>query len=367
MLKAAVSAVSMFLLLEAVCGTRAARGGDKEEARKHYDRAVELVDDGQLPEAIIEFQRSYDLTKHFSVLYNLGQVYVSMAKPVEAIAAYEGYLVGGGNHIPKKRRAEVETELARQKTRIANLVFRVLPEGATIRLDGNDIGKTPIPSPVPVTIGEHHILASAEGHESFELKVTMASEDRRTIEATLVALPEKKVEPEAAPLAPVGPDDGTSPPSGAAVALTSEPATSPPPDPTLAVQAVAAPIADVPGRSPSMTGTRIVGIVAAVAGFAGLLTAPITWLTATSRHDEAVSYWNQEGDDAQARSLQSEAEDYAVATNVLVIAGATLVATGAVLYIVGRPATQSAPSAGHGYVSPAVGPGFAGVRAGATW
>src|SRR5450759_2628312 len=174
--------VFLLALSVAVTVPQAARARAKEEARKHYDRAIELVDDAQLAEAIVEFQRSYDLTKHFSVLYNIGQVYVSLAKPVEAIAAYEGYLVGGGKNIPAARRAEVEKELARQKARLATLVFRIVPDGATIRVDGNEVGKSPLGQTMSAGIGEHVIAAAAEGHEPGEVKVTVAGEDRRTVE-----------------------------------------------------------------------------------------------------------------------------------------------------------------------------------------
>ena len=43
------------VLLGALAAPQPARAGEKEEARKHYDRAIELVDDGQLEGAIVEF------------------------------------------------------------------------------------------------------------------------------------------------------------------------------------------------------------------------------------------------------------------------------------------------------------------------
>jgi hypothetical protein len=52
------------------------------------------------------------------VLYNIGQVFVTLAKPVEAVDAYERYLADGGEKIPAARRADVEKEIARQKARI---------------------------------------------------------------------------------------------------------------------------------------------------------------------------------------------------------------------------------------------------------
>ena len=157
--------VCLLVLFAAMMATYTARAGEKEEARKHYDRAIGLVDDGQLPVAIIEFQRSYDLTKNYSVLYNLGQVFVSLAKPVEAINAYQRYLAEGGKKIPAARRTEVEREIALQKARVATLSFHILPDGATIRVDGSEVGKAPTIESLVVGIGEHVVSATAEGHE----------------------------------------------------------------------------------------------------------------------------------------------------------------------------------------------------------
>jgi len=86
----------LLIVLGALTAPQAARAGEKEEARKHYDRAIELVDDNQLEGAIVEFQRSYELTHHFAVLYNIGQVFVSLAKPVEADLER-----GGARHLIK--------------------------------------------------------------------------------------------------------------------------------------------------------------------------------------------------------------------------------------------------------------------------
>ena len=348
--------VFVLALSVAVTVPQAARAGAKEEARKHYDRAIELVDDAQLAEAIVEFQRSYDLTKHFSVLFNIGQVYVSLAKPVEAIAAYEGYLVGGGKNIPAARRAEVERELARQKARLATLVFRIIPDGATVRVDGNEVGKSFLGQTLSVGIGEHVISASAEGHEPGEVRVTVAGEDRRPVELTLVVLPEKKAEPE--PVAVVAP---VAPPVLPVAPLPPPVAVVPVPDTTVSTTS------NAPADTRPMTGTQVTGLVAGAAGIAGLVTGTACWFVAQGRHNDAVTTWNQRTNDAKATSLQGQAQDYATAATVSLIAGGALAALGVVLYFVGAPDGQKGTPGMRAHVAPAVGPGFAGVNAGGTW
>ena len=343
--------VFLLALSVALIAPRATRAGAKEEARKHYDRAIELIDDGQLAEAIVEFQRSYDLTKHFAVLYNIGQVYVSLAKPVEAITAYEGYLDGGGKKIPAARRTEVEHEIARQKARIATLEIHVVPDGAVVRVDGNEIGKSPLAQALSVGIGEHVVSATAEGHDPGEEKVTVAGEDQKVVE---LVLPKHVVEappPVVAPVVPVAPVLPVEPPV-VAPALSAPAVVSAPVEPTITKQ-------------PSK-GVRIAGIASGAIGVAGMAAGTACWLIAKSRHNDAVTNWNQYSDN-KARQLQGEAQDYATAANIGFIAGSALAVLGVVLYIVGAPDGQPAAPDGHVHLMPAAGPTFAGLNAGGTW
>jgi hypothetical protein len=337
---------SLAIVMGVLAAPQTARAGAKEEARKHYDRAIELVDDGQLEGAIVEFQRSYDLTHHFAVLYNIGQVFVSLAKPVEAVDAYQRYLADGGKKIPTARRTEVEQEIARQKARIATLEIRGLPEGAGVRVDGKEIGKAPIAAPVRVGVGTHNIAATAEGYDPAETEVTVAGEDQRVVDLVLA----KHVvgAPPPAPVAPVLPVVPVEPlvPAVSAPVVVSTPV-----EPTVKEQPV--------------SGTRIAGIVSGAAGVAGIAAGTVCWLTAKSRHNDAVTNWNQKSD-AKAQQLQSDAQDYTTAANVSFIAGGVLAALGAVLYFVGAPDGQPTPDA-QVHLMPAVAPGFAGLNAGGTW
>jgi hypothetical protein len=157
----------------------------RAEAKKHFDRATELNQDGQVAEAVIELKRAYELSPHHTVLYNLGQAYITLAKPVEAVAALQRYLDEGGKAIKPSRRAEVEQEIVRQKTRIATLEIRGLPDSSRVRVNGVDVGKAPLGEPILVGIGDHVVSATAEGYDPAEVRVTVAGEDRRTIELTM--------------------------------------------------------------------------------------------------------------------------------------------------------------------------------------
>jgi hypothetical protein len=327
----------LVIVLGALAAPQAAKAGAKEEAREHYDRAMGLVDDGQLERAIVEFQRSYDLTNNFAVLYNIGQLFVALAKPVEAVDAYQRYLVGGGKSIPAARRAEVEKEIARQKARIATLVFRILPDGATVRVNGNEIGKTPIAQPLSVAIGEHVVSAAAENHEPAEVKVTVAGEDRRTIELTLKARPEKRAEPTPAAAAGTQPAGG-SPSFQPALAASPTPSSNStlPPSPSVNVLAETSKTeAPRPGEG---TYLRAAGIAIGALGVAAVATG-VVFSVLTERTKNQVESDGRNGifdpnKDSRGRSYASwQWVGYSV--------GAAGIAVGGIIYYLGRKAGRS--------------------------
>jgi hypothetical protein len=327
--------------LATVASPAPAHADARADANKHFHRAVEMVDDGHLNEALVEFQRSYDLTSHFAVLYNIGQVLVSLARPVEAVDAYERYLAEGEKKVPAARRSEVEKEIARQKARIAELDIRVLPEGATVRVDGK---VPPLLSPVRVGVGTHVVAASAEGYEPAEASVTVAGEDHRIVELVLAKVPPP----------PPPPEPSHSLDTSNSLALSNNLA----PRPRGERQATQSVAGEGPAPEPHRwSRLRIAAIATAAVGAAGLITGGICWATAKSRHDQAVDYWYDD-EIPKANARQGEADDYLKAANISFIAGGALVATGVVLYIVGGEKTR---------ITPAVGPGFAGLATGGTW
>lgn len=308
-----------------------ARADATSEARQHFDRALSLVDDAQMAEALIEFQRCYEIKPQYQVLYNIGQAYIALARPVEAHDFLERYLKEGGAAVPKNRRADVEKELVRQQARIAMVDLNVQPPGATVRVDNRTLGTAPLSEPVRVGVGTHVVAASLDGYAAAETNVTVAGEDRRVVElslekiASVAEVPPPAAPPVAAPIvAPM------VPPPLAAVAVS-------PPDPARAGSAQ----------------LQTVGYVGVGAGVISMAVGGGLWLRARSQHNQALEHCPANDCDEQAKALQSKAKDNVVWANVLGFGGGTLLVAGAALIYFGR-GTQVVPTAA---------PGFAGLCA----
>lgn len=188
------------LSLVCILAAGGALADSKTDAKRHFDRAVELLHDAQPREAIIEFQRAYDLKPHYLPLYNIGQAYIQLAQPVDAVEYLERSLREGGNSIPARRRDDLEAEIKRQQTRIAVLEITVEPSGAKVRVDGRDLGPAPILARVKVGIGTHSITAALDGYREGEVHVAVAGEESRAVRLRL----EKVLAPSAPRQSPQG-------------------------------------------------------------------------------------------------------------------------------------------------------------------
>ncbi len=82
------------LVLAAYPMVAAAENDAKVEAGQHFDRGLTLAKQKAYVEAIDEFNRAYQLSPHFTVMYNLGQAYLALEQPVYAVDALRRYLAG---------------------------------------------------------------------------------------------------------------------------------------------------------------------------------------------------------------------------------------------------------------------------------
>ncbi|MFZ5896732.1 MAG: hypothetical protein ACOY0T_37090 [Myxococcota bacterium] len=182
-----VTAVSLlFTLLETSAVRPAFAQQDKKSvAAAHFARGVELANEGAYAEALIEFKRAYEQSPHYSVLYNIGQAYVGLGKPVQAVDALKRYLAEGGAQIALDRRRAVEAEIVKQFARTALVTVDVNVAGATVSVDGEIVGRSPLRDPVRLAIGTHRISARSDAGQQDERELTVAGEESHRVHLEL--------------------------------------------------------------------------------------------------------------------------------------------------------------------------------------
>jgi tetratricopeptide (TPR) repeat protein len=131
----------------------------RDAARQHYGRGIDLANQGYYSQALQEFQEAYRNRPHYAVLFNIGQAYIALQQPIEAIAALEQYLAQGQEQIPAERLRETAAQIAAVKAQTAEIVLTARPMGASVSVDGKTIGDAPIHEPIRVAAGRHLISA----------------------------------------------------------------------------------------------------------------------------------------------------------------------------------------------------------------
>ena len=178
-----------------------------EETRAHHRRGLELYDEGDYRLALVEFERAYEISHNFKILYNIGQVHYQLTRYARARRAFEQYLATGADGIPAKRREDVEKDLESLKGRTATLTIHANVPDAEIVIEGETFGKAPLERAL-VDAGTLHVQVSRPGYATRLREIALTGGDVQSVTVDLV-------ETAAPPLAIAPPASGLS---GATVA-----------------------------------------------------------------------------------------------------------------------------------------------------
>jgi len=205
-------------------GTETGTPSSAELARARFEEGVRLFRAGDFAGAVEQFRASFDARPNPAIRYNIGVCQYNLGRLVDArreLALYLGQMDPA--LITEERRWEVEMTLAELDSRLALLDLRVHDAGASVTVDGVDVGATPLAAPVPVLPGEHDLRVILDGDDLFAEHMTVVAGERRTV--VVAAAPERPVQPAATPGPAQGgrPDTGrlvcSSHPSGARILL----------------------------------------------------------------------------------------------------------------------------------------------------
>ncbi len=126
--------------------------------------------------AIAEFERAYELGKHFSVLYNLGLAHAAVGRYRDARETLTTYLLEGGSTLSEDRRRDVLTLIDGYGKNLVRLRIETTPVAAEVLIDA---APTKSPGSVELDPGRHVLTARAEGYsEASTVVETIAGEER---------------------------------------------------------------------------------------------------------------------------------------------------------------------------------------------
>lgn len=189
-----VRRVLTFMLAVAILlGGPNALAGEKAEAKAHFERALTLIsgEPKDYAGALVEFQSSVRLYPTKSGLYNLGQCYRRLSRYAEALGTFAELEAQFGSALDADFRADIAKEIRTIRKLTAELTLSVSQPGATIRLGGEVIGRSPLQKPLVLPPREHYLEVQMPGFEPVQRTLGLAMGERRTETIQLVPLSAK--------------------------------------------------------------------------------------------------------------------------------------------------------------------------------
>lgn len=166
-----------------------ARTPDLEKARSHFAQGVQFFNAGDYKLSLIEFRRSYELSKNYRILYNIGQVNQQLGNYTNALSALEQYLRAGGNEVDEERKAEVAANIIVLKTRVAHIRLVSNVEVPEVLVDGFPVYRTDPKADIALDPGDHRVELRKTGYQNGGTVVALAAGDVSEVRIHLVRVP----------------------------------------------------------------------------------------------------------------------------------------------------------------------------------
>lgn len=170
-----------------------ARADNKEDATKHFRAGLELIEQKDFASAAQEFETSVELYPTKNALFNLANCYKVLYQYGEALEAVDKLKRLFRKDFDEKWIVEVQTLEQDLASSMARLEIRVDVDGASILVDGQKAGESPLGSPLSLPPGEHKIEVIHKQHGVAERQVTLKNKGE-TVES-FVLLPSEPPSP----------------------------------------------------------------------------------------------------------------------------------------------------------------------------
>ena len=309
---------------------------DQALAAALFDDGRKLFTEGKTDEACTKLGRSYELEAALGTLLNLAVCHDKQGKTASAWAEFNSAVdLADKARDPARKRFALE-QVKATSARLSRLMVRApaLPSGASVKLDGRDLGPALLGTAVPLDPGDHRVEVTAPGKRTFAVTVKVdPGPAQRTLD-----VPPLDDEAPAPPVIKPPPANTVSP------ANTTSPVLTPP-------------SVDAGGRS---TPRLAAGIAVGGAGLVGVVVGAVFGVRTFQKKGEIGSNCTDGGDcNSTGFALQEDAHRYATISTVAFAVGLVAVTAGVVL--VATSGTSGKPRAS-AWIAPAPAGFAAGIR-----
>lgn len=180
----ASSLVALFVAM--IASLASAQSGDTRLlAQSLFQEGKRLLDAGKIDPACEKLAESQKLEPAAGTLLNLARCHELQGKIATAWTDFQGALELSKRARRPDRMAHAKKKIDELGPKVPYLTLRYagaspLP-GLKVRLDGVELSSATLDTSLALDPGEHVVSAEAEGHEPFEVKVTLAESEKKTV------------------------------------------------------------------------------------------------------------------------------------------------------------------------------------------
>jgi hypothetical protein len=336
-LVACCACVSLPALAHAEAGA-----AQKAAAESLFDDGLKAMKSGHFAEACPKLEESERIDPGIGTLLYLGECYEKTGRTASAWATFREAASAAQAQGESDRTRVASARADRLQPSLSKLTIRVAPEaaqlaGLRVTRDNNALASALFGIAIPVDPGKYHIVASADGYQSYEADIEVgANGDSKSLDVPTLKV---STTPAASTL---------TLPAGSAA--TSEATTSVPPrNPE-------------PAAASSHNETlRTAAYVTGAVGVVGLGVGSFFGIKAISKNSDAENLCplgNNKCSSRDAETLTHDAKNAAVVSNIAFGVGAAFVIGGVVLFLSSKSAS---PTAARVEVHPLVSRDLAGI------
>ncbi|WP_428264057.1 hypothetical protein [Haliangium sp.] len=324
-----VTVAAALLLIPGPAGAQS--GVDRATSMRLFKEGRALMEAGSTEEACDKFAASLDLYYGAGTQLNLARCYEELGR----VASAWGHYNEAAQRAPRAGQRKVARARSQALApRVPHLIVRATEndriEGFSVSLDGDELAPALFETRMPIDPGTYELVATAPGHEPYSTLVTIAEEEEIVVgigTLTPVSVPVESGD------TPVDEAAGGTDSTGADGNPLGTGASSNHSDLTGLVATPAPTAAETrPGRTRRILAWSSGGVgVATVAG--GLVLGWQAREEYDSAFDDGLCSRTTKTCSPEGSARTKSASDRATLSNIVVGAGAALVATGVVLYL----------------------------------
>jgi hypothetical protein len=156
-------------------------------AREAYRSAELLFNGGDYRGSITKYQQAYDLSHDARLFLDMALAAKGLHQYAQMKRWLERYEGDMGDALAARDRAAAEAALAAIRNLVGSVTLTANVSGASISIDDEVVGTTPLPGPVTLDLGSHTIVAAKSGYPRWTKKLDIAGGDELNVALELVA------------------------------------------------------------------------------------------------------------------------------------------------------------------------------------